>query len=115
MSRVRSDLDSRRRVDARRAVINAHIECAMGKLQCEIESGWLGHEHSPLGRLAHVAAVRRRIAEGRRDAAIHGGRYLLTIDALVDEVFETTRSRLTRAVRALRRAPAQNDNARRCS
>jgi hypothetical protein len=88
-----------RRVAERRAIIHAHLELALEAVRERLESGWLGQEYSPLGRERHVEAVRARLAAGHRDAAIEGRRYLLTIDAVVEECFG-----------ALGRATPANDN-----
>lgn len=99
-----------RRVAERRAIIDAHLELALGAVRERLESGWLAQEHSPLGRERHVETVRRRVASGRLDAAIDGRRYLLTIDAVVDEFFGSGEPTLERALAALAVAPACNDN-----
>lgn len=81
-----------RRLAERRAIIEAHIELALGTVRCELESGTIDQRHSPLGRKAHVAAVLRRMLRGSRDAAIADGRYLLSIDAVADEFFRRDQS-----------------------
>lgn len=101
-----------RRLAERRAIIDAHLELALGAVRAHLESGWIGQEHSPLGPERHVAAVRRRLSKGGRDAALDGGRFLLTIDAVVDEFFGTHEPKLERALAALSQTPASNDNAR---
>jgi hypothetical protein len=107
---IRFDLGRRgspeRRLAERRAIIDAHLELVRARL----ESGWLGQEHSPLGPRRHVEAVRRRLAVGRNDAAIDDSRYLLTIDAVVDEFFGAREPKLDRALAALGRAVPANDN-----
>lgn len=101
-----------RRVAERLAIENAHVEIAMGAVQAGLESGWLGHEFSPLGPERHKAAVRRRLAEGGRgEAAIVAGRYLLTIDAVADEYFGPRDGLLSRALAALSGEAPDNDNA----
>lgn len=99
-----------RRVAERRAIIDAHLELALGAVRERLETGWLGQEYSPLGRERHVEAVRRRLGAGRLDAAIDGRRYLLTIDAVVDEYFGARAPKLARVLAALSRTPARNDN-----
>lgn len=112
---------SARRLTERTAIVDAFLECAVGRIKAELDSGWIGPEHSPLGAAAHRAAVARRIArragDERVDAAIVAGRELLTLDAIADEFFRpepvacAVAARLARAVRALARRPARNDNA----
>lgn len=99
-----------RRLAERRAIIEAHVELALGAVQERLESGWLTQEYSPLGRERHMSVVRRRMAAGYADAAIDGRRYLLTIDAVVDEYFGSHEPALERALAALARTPARNDN-----
>lgn len=101
-----------RRIAERRAIIHAHLEIAIGAVRERLESGWLGQEHSPLGRDRHMEAVRRRLAAGRPDAARAGRRYLLTIDAMVDEFFGACEPKLDRVVDALGRTAPANDNGR---
>lgn len=100
-----------RRLTERRAIIDHHLELALGAVRERLETGWLGQEYSPLGREKHVEAVRRRMAAGLTDAAIDGRLFLLTIDAVVDEYFGSRSTKLERALAALSRAPARNDNA----
>lgn len=99
-----------RRIAERRAIIAAHIELVMGTVRARLESGWIDQRHSPLGPRQHAEAVHRRRAEGRPGALIRGQRLLLTIDALAEEYFGSRGPRLERAVRALSRVPADNDN-----
>jgi hypothetical protein len=98
-----------RSVAERRAVIDAYLELALGTVRARLESGWIDQAHSPLGPRVHVDAVRRRIAEGRRDALIRGRRAMLTIDAVADEYFGSRDTRLALAS-VNRRARAANDN-----
>lgn len=99
-----------RRLAERRAIVEAHVALALGAVQERLESGWLTQEYSPLGRERHMSVVRRRMAAGHGDAAIDGRRYLLTIDAVVDEYFGVREPALDRALAALAAAPARNDN-----
>lgn len=106
---------ARRRAE-RRAILEAYFDMALGAALARIESGWLPEEHSPLGTRRHIEVVRRRLAQGEGDAAIVAGQYMLTIDAIADEMFRVP-SRRVQAVRhslaAIASAPAQNDNAAR--
>lgn len=97
-----------RRIAERRAIIAAHIELVMGTVRARLESGWIDQRHSPLGSRVHIDAVKRRIAEGRGDAAVCGRRALLTIDAIADEYFVSRRTLVARG--SIRRARAANDN-----
>jgi hypothetical protein len=59
----------------------------------------------------HIAAVRRRLAAGAPGAARVGRRFLLTIDAVVDEVFGSRVRSMRRVARAVARlGRAANDN-----
>lgn len=98
-----------RRVAERRAIVDAYLALALGTVQARLESGWIDQAHSPLGSRVHIDAVRRRIAEGRRDALIRGRRAMLTIDALADEYFGSHETQLTLAS-VKRRGRAANDN-----
>ncbi len=71
--------------ERRKAVVNAHLELGFAALVRSIERGWVDQHFSPLGVERHIDAVRRRVERQTHDAAIIGGRYLLTIDALVTE------------------------------
>lgn len=110
-----------RQLAERRAIVDAWLEIAVGKVKAELASGWIGPEHSPLGPDRHRAACERRIArhastgDGEVDAAIVAGRHLLTIDAMADEFFRAEQrvSRLGRVLALFGRRPARNDNARR--
>jgi hypothetical protein len=87
----------------RKAIVDAFLEIAVGKVKAELDSGWIGPEHSPLGELAHRAAVERRIFARRHGdtspatAAIVAGRHLLTIDAMCDEYFRAGSGQPSRA------------------
>lgn len=48
--------------------------------------GWVDQHHSDLSVRQHCRAVRRRRAEGKGGAEIHGRRYLLTREALWEEM-----------------------------
>lgn len=50
------------------------------------ESDWIDQKGSALGRNRHCAAVRRRIGEGMPGASKVGDRYLLSPDALREEL-----------------------------
>lgn len=101
-----------RRVAERLAVCEAIVEVHLAALRAELDGGWIGHEHSPLGPERHKRAVRRRVAEGRGDQGeIVGGRFMLTIDAMADEYFGSREPALARALAALARVAACNDNA----
>jgi hypothetical protein len=104
--------DERRNVK-RRMMIDAHVQLVLGAAMASLESGWIGQEHSPLGAARHVEAVRRRIAAGdRRTATLLDGRYLLTVDAVVDEFFGDPEPTLAAALGGLRRmSTPNNDNA----
>jgi hypothetical protein len=97
-------------LDERRAIIEAHIELALATVKARLETGWIDQAHSPLGKRVHVDAVRRRLSERRRDAAIRGRRFLLTIDAIADEYFRTPHEARRALARFDRAAPASNDN-----
>lgn len=110
-----------RRQREREAIVDAYLELELGsakaRASASLESGYIGHEKSPLGPRRHKAAVRRRIAawrasgaRGAVDAAIVGGRFLLTIDALADEYFRPTESR--RATERVVWGAVANDNTR---
>lgn len=47
---------------------------------------WINQKDSPLGPRRHCAAVRRRVGEGKEDATILGKRFLLTQEALNEEM-----------------------------
>lgn len=103
--------DSSRLLEQRRAIIDAHLELALGEVRSRLESGWLDQYHSPLGQAPHVDAVRRRLRKGGEGAAVMGKRHLLTIDALAEEYFGPRAPSLERALAALgRRSPVANDN-----
>src|SRR5690349_1127528 len=50
------------------------------------QKDWIDQASSPLGRRRHCAAVRRRIASGKGDAAQVGRRFLLSAQALSEEL-----------------------------
>jgi hypothetical protein len=50
------------------------------------EPGWLDQHHSDLTVRQHCQAVRRRRAEGKPGASVKGRRYLLTREALWEEM-----------------------------
>lgn len=54
--------------------------------QHDVAPGMIEQVSSPLGRRRHCAAVRRRVAEGKPGASIVGRRYLLSTEALQDEL-----------------------------
>jgi hypothetical protein len=100
-----------RLLEQRRAIIDAHLELALGEVRARLESGWLDQYHSPLGQAPHVEAVRRRLRSRLDGAHTDRGRYLLTIDALVEEYFGPRAPSLERALASLgRRSPVANDN-----
>jgi hypothetical protein len=47
---------------------------------------WVSQVNSPLGPRVHCSMVRRRVARGLPDAVIDGKRFLMTREALVDEM-----------------------------
>ena len=47
---------------------------------------WRDQRQSPLGSRRHCLAVRRRAAEGKTDARQVGDRFLLTTDAIAEEM-----------------------------
>jgi hypothetical protein len=83
----------------------------------------VGQESSPLGRRIHIAAVKRRIVEeteageapGTRGAFVAGRRYLLTQEALADELGRGTRACKVAKAKArpmpARTSPANDDDA----
>lgn len=77
--------------EQRKAVLAMHFEIAFAETVARAEGGWIGQKHSPLGRLGHIEAVRRRVSDGRGDAAIYGRLHLLTVDALAEEYFRPGR------------------------
>jgi hypothetical protein len=82
------------------AVIDMHVGLVLEAVQAELDGGWIGPEHSPLGRAQHEAAVERRIARrvgGDIQATIVEGRHFLTIAALADEYYRPVHVALTRA------------------
>lgn len=68
------------------------LEAAAGKarelanLHAAERREWVGQEDSPLGRRRHIQAVRRRLAAGLDGAGRSGRRYLLSADALAEEL-----------------------------
>ena len=52
--------------------------------------GALDQSRSPLGRRRHIAAARRRIASGQPGAAQVGRRYLMSPEALSEELARTS-------------------------
>jgi hypothetical protein len=101
------------------AVMEAHVELMLGAAKASLQSGWLDEQFSPLGPARHVAAVLVRIARARASgrspigAAIVDGRHFLSIEAVADEHFKrpSRSSLIARALRALGRGAAHNDNA----
>ena len=99
------------------AVVDAHIGLVLDAARASLESGWIAQTFSPIGRNRHCKAVRRRIAEwlarggGEMDAAIVGRKYMLTIDALVDEAY---RAECPRPSTLRRKSRPANDNGHRC-
>lgn len=49
---------------------------------------WVAQKGSALGRNRHIAAVRRRVIDGKPGAVIAGKRYLLSPSALQEELRE---------------------------
>jgi hypothetical protein len=47
---------------------------------------WVSQINSPLGPRVHCSMVRRRVARGLPDAVIDGKRFLMTREALVEEM-----------------------------
>ena len=71
--------------------------------------GQVDQHQSPLGPRRHCTAVRRLVAAGEPGAAIVGRRYLLTREALAQELMRVGRA--TAATSAPQRASAQGDAA----
>lgn len=67
-------------------LIDALAEAIVTKLRSASDDGWVAQEESRLGRNKHCAAVRRRVAAGDIRAAMANGRFLLTREALNEEL-----------------------------
>lgn len=101
------------------SVMETHVELVLAATKASLASGWLDEQFSPLGTERHVAIVLSRLARARAEgrspsgAAIVAGRHLLSIEAIADEVFKPPgrATLLARALRALGRGAAHNDNA----
>ena len=97
--------------ELRKTVIREHLELAFADVARRVEVGWIDQQFSPLGRRRHCQAVKRRIAARQPgdvlDAAVIGRRYMLTVDALVEEYFA---SRVGGNIDALKTAPVANEN-----
>lgn len=65
------------------------------QLRAANEDGWVSQANSPLGPRRHCAAVRRRIGRGAIDCIIDGKRYLMTRDALHEELLSLGKPRPT--------------------
>jgi hypothetical protein len=53
--------------------------------------GWVDQAGSPLGPRRHIEAVRRRVARGLGGASVVGRRYLLSPEAMAEELASVTR------------------------
>lgn len=73
--------------------------CTVGELQAAIRAvmsstgTWVSQCQSVLGRCRHAAVVRRRIDAGLQGAAIVGRNYLLSPEALEEELATVSRRR----------------------
>jgi hypothetical protein len=56
------------------------------ELRAANDDGWVSQANSPLGPRRHCRAVRRRMGEGRLDCTRDGKLYLMTRDALREEM-----------------------------
>lgn len=61
------------------------LELRLAKCDAPL-GGYIDQRSSPLGRRKHCAAVRRRVAAGDEGAAIVGRHFMLSPDALRDEL-----------------------------
>ena len=64
-------------------VVARHV---VEELRCGDLPGWLDQSSSPLGNRRHAAACRRRIAAGDGTAAQIGRRFLMTREAVREEL-----------------------------
>lgn len=61
----------------------------------ETERGWVSQTGSPLGARRHAAAVRRRLERGERGAGMAGRKFLLSSEALAEELAKTDKGEKT--------------------
>ena len=59
---------------------------------------WIDQATSPLGRVRHNAAVKRRVAQGKPGASIVGREHRLSPEALQEEMQELSRKKMLRKV-----------------
>ncbi|HEY2408833.1 MAG TPA: hypothetical protein VGI10_22665 [Polyangiaceae bacterium] len=81
--------------DLARVLRAAAYECDAISAEASAERGtWIDQRRSQLGPRRHCAAVKRRMADGKTDAAIVGRRHLLSQTAHAEELATpTTRER----------------------
>jgi len=69
------------------------VACAMSAVMRERFSLFVNQRQSELGADAHIAAVARRIRCGEPGAAIVDGKYLLSVEAHIEEFEIASRSK----------------------
>lgn len=81
-----SAIDSDELAAAIQTLAGAIAAAVVRELRAPGEDQWVAQNDSPLGSRRHNAAVRRRLASGEGGAAALGRRFLLSKEALAEEL-----------------------------